>query len=766
MTDERGGRYFREARFFLAGDKVAAQSHILEARSLMGYMRDQHAMGGPPIQVKYATLQDGTQIKAVMMNGQYQAEIVSPKPIVTAVKKACEEFQSGLLSIEHIGEYTRQTPAGEETYEALEWLHPSEYHQDTYDVPAAKFAVEKFATYTLSYEFVYASAYSGAMRQAIQLLLGMGYNLVTVGFGGFAFAYEYTFGYAGTHGLVRKHGYTDDSPEFWLVRMPTGGRGLLATDFKICTAVTEAQKAAGVHWVPDGITRFPDDLDAALEDGTVLELVSADDFATETEYYQPMYSDCGWAFSLSGHECQNVVYRVEELVPEVDYRVYTKRVKVAFTVTAPTDESPAGISASVSSTEPSVFFGGISSIPRYPWLTPTMVSMFPTYDAYAAPHPTFTGSVNCDVHVYYKGDTAQVFQYVVDKSSETASWDEGNYFNLILPMASGYIPRAGSYTGISHYPGTAVTYYALNGVAINNHTYSGNGLEYHLDITESAYSGAEYVIGNGAITGWMQAFRPTAVIGKENEYVETFSGRANHVLLDVPFHQREAVYVLDAQSSDNASHTVWGGAKLGMATSGESWELYGVQSTECPLVEGTDYHSVKIRITNAFSHSPYLDSAELGAPYYPDLPTSQFYYTPINGGLGLTALQGCEGEIVTDAEYVYAAATPTVVPDQTVWSGGLKFISSGGQVEIPFGTATGPVPDNAIFQRVTYITSTAYIGQGTITFIHGWTDGVKPEKYVVFKDINTYNGEDAITNTGYPVEDMNAWGKSFIGIAN
>lgn len=78
MTDERGGRYFREARFFLAGDKVAAQSHILEARSLMGYMRDMQALGGPPIQVQYATLKDGTQIKATMMNGQYQAEIVSP----------------------------------------------------------------------------------------------------------------------------------------------------------------------------------------------------------------------------------------------------------------------------------------------------------------------------------------------------------------------------------------------------------------------------------------------------------------------------------------------------------------------------------------------------------------------------------------------------------------------------------------------------------------------------------------------------------------
>lgn len=72
------GRYSREARFFLGGDKVSAQSHTLEARSLLGYMRDMQATGGPPIQVQYATLQDGTKIRAVLMNGQYQAEIISP----------------------------------------------------------------------------------------------------------------------------------------------------------------------------------------------------------------------------------------------------------------------------------------------------------------------------------------------------------------------------------------------------------------------------------------------------------------------------------------------------------------------------------------------------------------------------------------------------------------------------------------------------------------------------------------------------------------
>lgn len=74
---EKGGRYFQEARFFFLGDKPVAQSHVPEARAMLGYLRDMQALGGPPIQVKYATLQDGTKIKATMMNGQYQAIIES-----------------------------------------------------------------------------------------------------------------------------------------------------------------------------------------------------------------------------------------------------------------------------------------------------------------------------------------------------------------------------------------------------------------------------------------------------------------------------------------------------------------------------------------------------------------------------------------------------------------------------------------------------------------------------------------------------------------
>ena len=130
MTDERAGRYFREARFFLAGDKVAAQSHILEARSLMGYMRDMQALGGPSIQVKYATLQDGTQIKAVMMNGQYQAQIFSPAPSFGVVEPAvagvliCRPFDDTIaasgwgeaFTYDADGNATAGTPGGAHPY--------------------------------------------------------------------------------------------------------------------------------------------------------------------------------------------------------------------------------------------------------------------------------------------------------------------------------------------------------------------------------------------------------------------------------------------------------------------------------------------------------------------------------------------------------------------------------------------------------------------------------------------------------------------------
>ena len=77
MSDApKGGRYFGPARFFLAGDRVLAQRHISEARMLLGYMRDQHALGGPAFQVQHLTLTDGTTIRGVMNNGLFQAEVI------------------------------------------------------------------------------------------------------------------------------------------------------------------------------------------------------------------------------------------------------------------------------------------------------------------------------------------------------------------------------------------------------------------------------------------------------------------------------------------------------------------------------------------------------------------------------------------------------------------------------------------------------------------------------------------------------------------
>lgn len=116
MTDERGGKYFREARFFLAGDKVVAQSHIGEARQVLGYLRDRHAFGGPPVLVQYATLKDGTQIKATMMNGQYQAVIVSPggrpKRVVEGYEVWVRPYWNDLPNYDWLVEDDPATPYG------------------------------------------------------------------------------------------------------------------------------------------------------------------------------------------------------------------------------------------------------------------------------------------------------------------------------------------------------------------------------------------------------------------------------------------------------------------------------------------------------------------------------------------------------------------------------------------------------------------------------------------------------------------------------
>ncbi len=113
MADERGGKYFREARFFFAGDKVAAQSHTPEARMIMGQMRDMRAMGGVPSQVRYAQLPDGTLIRAVLVNGQYQAEIISP----FGQKK---EEKQRVLTI--VGQrYTNVFVGSVELYRAFKW---------------------------------------------------------------------------------------------------------------------------------------------------------------------------------------------------------------------------------------------------------------------------------------------------------------------------------------------------------------------------------------------------------------------------------------------------------------------------------------------------------------------------------------------------------------------------------------------------------------------------------------------------------------------
>ncbi len=138
---------------------------------------------------------------------------------------------------------------------------------------------------------LHACAYSGTMRQVVQVLLGMS---VTV---------PYRYDFYCTHGVwtSTSKGKRDD----WLVEI-SQSRGVIAQRLPKCRASVPAESVLG--YVPTGET-FPTGvaLAAAIEAGTVRQLIAADNPVLKAYFERsPIYHDCGWAFSRSGRLVSNV----------------------------------------------------------------------------------------------------------------------------------------------------------------------------------------------------------------------------------------------------------------------------------------------------------------------------------------------------------------------------------------------------------------------------------------------------------------------------
>ena len=559
MTDELGGRYFREARFFLAGDKVAAQSHILEARSLMGYMRDQLALGGPAIQVQYATLQDGTQIKATMMNGQYQAEIVSPATSTSTTTEKCPAFWSGLFIPAIEGSFTRIVGDHTIQYIGSGWLQPSDYqmnvtpsllaqHPDRGD----RLAVEEFSNLEimstteglppLTYFKVFASAYSGEMRKAVQLFLGMGVELLLPSETGF-YDPVFDYGFAGTIGLVRVPsevvGLAEaPPPEFWMIRMPKyDSYGILAMKYPVCYGVTEDQIAAGLEYIPSPGVTFPassSEIADLIASGDMLELMTRSAFDAIVSGMQPMYPDCGWAFSYSGHECQTVLLGGDSDVAR------TYRVKFYFSATSEF------ITASGEIVESAALKTTLQQAPRFPYIVPGLMSLVPLDQAFSSS----SGDISAPVHAYYIGDDEQVWRVFNDPTYvEPQVVDTRQYPSTAGPRCP--IEEQVTITGAD----ASFSGYTLNGAMAHTQAFTGyiSGTYYTYTFTGSPAATPKYAVLSGSVGTY-----DTIEVG-DDSWTEVRADmseyKVSRVTFSVPFHQREGVFILDSGTSNSDTHT-------------------------------------------------------------------------------------------------------------------------------------------------------------------------------------------------------------------
>lgn len=744
MSDERGGRYFREARFFLAGDKVAAQSHILEARSLMGYMRDMQALGGPPIQVKYATLQDGTQIKATMMNGQYQAEIISPLKSDVPQRRLCAPFFSGLYAPRFSRKHTRQTSPNTPPDEivGVEWLYPAPhvldsmlavYPGETNRVAPVLYAVDDTPELTLppgdsptygrppaTLAKVFASAYSGEMRSAIQLLLGMGVRLATeidVEAGTYTYAFDY--GYTGTVGLVKVPGGDPDYPEFWMVRFPRDGHGMLAMRYPVCYEVSKLQRDTGMKYTPDPGVQFPRsaaDIAARKDDGALFEVMSLAAFDAIIDGYSPCYESSGWAFSKSGHECQNVLI-TSVAAPGNKINATTRRVKFSFAFGV-------GHALEVSGevVEEAACHTVKTAAPRYPF-EGMFTSLLPHPDIYADSDNT---SVVAPVHVYYLEDAEQVWR--LDSQLNQPDLRESNLPGCHAALA--WCP--GEYYGRYWASGASTITYTLNGGGVITRPTLGVSSANRYDwYTNNDTAKPNYLIvgGSGTSPAPYRAVKLATAIWMRT-WLETDRTNNPSAAMYVPFYQREGVYILDAYTDVEQA-----------ATDNRSFDGFtttGVTSLLLRTFAEDGLSSVLSILTTELEPGASLSSC----------PGCVGTYSA--GGIGLSALTG-DWDSLSGPGIVVPSDIPGVTEASTQSYGAFKFYGGANVV-----VASMSPSETAAALVVTDTTSTT---------AYGYTDALLPDKYILAK-LNPTESADFITNTEYVFADSPGIYYHFIGLAN
>lgn len=246
---------------------------------------------------------------------------------------------------------------------------------------------------------VSASKFSGLMRLAVGCYHAAGKNA------------PFRHGHAITHGIVKKTAVVNNQTvtRYWVVEITPQGvfAAPVGVGSKCCESWNiSAYKAHAVEFLSLRSRYASGDRDA------IKELVSAVDMAPVYADGAPWFGDCGWAFSASGAEAQNVVMAPGE--PPVGSSEYfkTARWKISFTA-----DAALSLHASVAAIERNK----LVAIPRgNPIWWPTSVGVWAGTAGNTNAQQAAVPGVNAQdapVHVFYSGEDEQVTRWSYSSAS-------------------------------------------------------------------------------------------------------------------------------------------------------------------------------------------------------------------------------------------------------------------------------------------------------------------------------------------------------------
>lgn len=414
-----------------------------------------------------------------------------------------------------------------------------------------------------------ASMYTGTMRKVVQVLLGACKGSPRAqrtdtadkldlpgGFNNADIPYGYT--YACSHGIFTCSDHTKEKPNVWVIEI-SQYRGVLA--WKLDTTVVNAKtNNPDVYQALGYMPRATKRPVSADEDQKGLVQLMPADHAQLMGYWghEPLYPECGWAFSYSGRAAANIVVEkrytesgmhvlttwsqlwkavISEGSAEVDGVVVKRPANISFTHT----ESRMGFDGANAVNVPNVSAGGTRSLIRYE-LELQIGDPFPDEDG--------KGSFTFPIYAFYGHDSDEL---------KTINYVHNSFHDME--------------TTYGDYPYWTMSYATRDRIrTLKNGTesqgsaggFSGYGMPGAYE--NYGYTGIINDVTLGEVIGWSDIHQYAGMLGqmyRVNNSVRTENeSRMRGQSLFVPFGDREAVYIYSFTSINKAVGEVENGNSL------------------------------------------------------------------------------------------------------------------------------------------------------------------------------------------------------------